>query len=176
MAFKTIGAKSVIAGAFALLAGCSTVGHRYPFPSDSEPAAELKVNGGPVYLMTTNEKGCYTGKTLVDGAPHAAPVRVIPGKRLVLSYEASCLMPFSFTPQQGSRYEVTVSDRPSAGPEAKTFLQALASVGTTYRTCSASVIDDTDDAHPAPVEAKNMAISHAGLACIKFYEERKHKQ
>lgn len=167
MTINTIRVKGTVAWTLALLSGCTTVGHVYPFPTGSEPAAELKVNGGPVYLLTLNEKGCYTGKTLVDGNPDAAAVKVVPGKPLVLSYEASCLMPFGFTPQQGSRYEVTVSDQPSV-LETKTFLQALATAGTSYRTCTARVIDETDDAHPTPVKAKKKSVVHAGLTCIKF--------
>jgi hypothetical protein len=167
MAIGKIRSKGTMAMTFALLSGCTTVGHVYPFPTGSEPAAELKVNGGPVYLLTVNEKGCYTGKTLVDGKPDAAPVKVVPGKLLVLSYEASCLLPFGFTPQQDGRYVVTVSDQASP-PPAQTFLQALATAGLNYRTCTARVTDDTDDGHPAPVEARKLSIVHAGLACIKL--------
>ena len=101
------------------------------------------MDGGPVYLLTLNEKGCYTGKTFVDGKPDATPVKVVPGKLLVLSYEASsCLLPFGFTPQQDGRYVVTVSNQASA-PPAQTFLQALATAGLNYRTCTARVTDDT---------------------------------
>lgn len=168
MAINITRAKGAIAWAFTLLSGCTTIGHGYPFPTGSEPAAELKVNGGPVYLLTLNDKGCYTGKTLIGGNSKATPVKVVPGKLLVLSYEASCLMPVGFTPQRGNRYDVTVSDQASAPPEAKTFLQALATAGTRYRTCAVRVIDATDAAHPEPVKAKKMSIVHAGLACIKF--------
>jgi len=68
---------------------------------------------------------------------------------------------------EGNRYAVTVSDQPSV-PETKTFLQALAVAGVKYRTCTARVVDVTDDAHPAPVNAKEMSVVHSGLACIKF--------
>lgn len=94
-----------IACAFALLAGCTTIGHPYPFPVGSEPSAELRIQGVGVHLLTLNEKGCYTGKTSVDGGPGAMPLKVVPGSPLVISYEENaCMMPASFTPEKDAHY------------------------------------------------------------------------
>lgn len=115
-----------IACVFSLLAGCTTIGHPYPFPKDSEPAADLRIQGTGVYLLTLNEKGCYTGKTSVDGSPGAVPVKVVPGSPLVISYEQNvCMMPATFTPQKDAHYLLIAEEGAKPSDPTSSFVGLL---------------------------------------------------
>ncbi|WP_155639839.1 hypothetical protein [Burkholderia cepacia] len=150
-----------------LLTGCSTVGTRYPYPKDGEPSADIQVIGGPVYLITTNEKGCYRGKTLIDNAPGAAPVKVKPNSRLVLLYEGTCLMTFGFVPRQDGRYRIMTSEGVAPGIPNASFWQSLTHAGMRQCIVALNDISDGEDASQ-PVKLKELHPKKTGFTCIKF--------
>jgi hypothetical protein len=157
-----------IACTFALLAGCTTIGHPYPFPKDSEPAAELQIQGTGVYLLTLNEKGCYTGKTSVDGRPGAMPVKVVPDSPLVISYEENvCMMPAIFTPQKDAHYLLVAAEGARPSDPNTSFLASL--THAPQRQCAVGVFELDSEGHPAkPVKVTAVRPRQTGLTCIKF--------
>jgi hypothetical protein len=151
----------------ALLTGCSTIGAQYPYPKDGEPAAELNVVGGPIYLLTTNEKGCYIGKTRIDSAPGAPPVRIKPDTRLVLSYEGTCFMTVGFVPRKDARYRILTSEGAVPGSPNASLWKTLAQVN--MRQCLVYLTDISagEDA-PQPVKLRELHPKQTGFTCIKF--------
>jgi len=161
--------KTVLAAcALALLAGCSTVGHQYPFPKDSEPSAELQVQSKAVYLLTLNEKGCYTGKTYVDGSPGAMPVKVVPDKPLVISYEENvCMVPATFTPEKDGHYRLVAVEGHTPSDPGVPFLQSMMHIHD--RQCIVSVVEiDAEGLPLRPVKVKELRPQQAGITCIRF--------
>ncbi|WP_155675387.1 hypothetical protein [Burkholderia territorii] len=159
--------KLSIALLLTLLAGCSAVGTRYPSPREGEPSANLKVIGGPVYLITTNEKGCYRGKTLIDSAPGSPPVKVKPDTRLVLSYEGSCLMTFGFVPRNDASYRIVTAEGAAPGSPNASFWKSLAEVN--MRQCVVA-LDDISAGEDAlqPIKPTKLHPKQTGFTCIKF--------
>lgn len=164
--------KSTKTLAFALLpvfiAACTTVGKPYPFPHDGEPSAELEVRGNDVYLLTLNHKGCYTGKTHVEGGPGAQPVRVVPDVPLVISYEENvCMMPATFTPKKDTRYRLIAAEGPRLPAADESFFQTLWHVHE--RQCRVGVAEvDTDGKPLKPVKVTELRPRQTGVACIRF--------
>ncbi|WP_321784005.1 hypothetical protein [Paraburkholderia sp. J94] len=158
----------IIACLGALLAGCTTLGKPYPFPKDSEPSADLRVSGAGVYLLSFNEKDCYAGKTLVDGNPDAAPVKVVPDKPLVISYEGDgCMMQAKFTPRQGTHYLMVAQEGRAPSDPNRSWLSALGHVND-YQ-CIMAAIEVDNDGHPAtPVKLRKVSPRQKGLTCIKL--------
>ncbi|WP_449180639.1 hypothetical protein [Trinickia sp. YCB016] len=152
----------------ALAAGCTTVGHPYPFPQDGEPSAELQIQGRSVYLLTFNQKGCYTGKTHVDGGPGAMPVKVVPDKPLVISYEENvCMMPSTFTPQKDGHYRLIALEGPKAPDKDLNFFQLIGR--QEERQCVVAVTELDSEGQPAqPVKVKVVRAHQVSFACIKF--------
>ncbi|MBU7437365.1 hypothetical protein [Paraburkholderia fungorum] len=157
-----------IACALALLAGCTSVGHPYPFPKDSEPAADLRIQGAGVYLLTLNEKGCYTGKTSVDGSPGAVPVKVVPGSPLVISYEQNaCMMPATFTPQKDAHYLLIAEEGAKPSDPSSSFVGLL--MHAPQRQCAVGVFELDGEGQPLkPVKVTAVRPRQTGLTCIKF--------
>jgi hypothetical protein len=152
----------------ALIAGCTTVGKPYPFPRDGEPSAQVEVRGNDVYLLTLNEKGCYTGKTHVESGPGKPPIKVVPGVPLYLSYEENvCLMPVRFTPQKDVKYRVIAAEGPQPLDADASFLQTLWHVHD--RQCVVGAMEVDADGKPVkPIKVTELRPHQAGLACIRF--------
>lgn len=152
----------------ALIAGCTTVGKPYPFPHDGEPSAEVEIRGNGVYLLTLNEKGCYTGKTRIDHGPATPPIKVVPDVPLYLSYEENvCMMPVRFTPQKDAKYRLIAAEGPSVTDADASFFETLRHVHE--RQCVVGVMEvDTDDKPLKPVKVTELRPRQAGLTCIKF--------
>lgn len=151
-----------------MLAGCTTVGHPYPFPKDSEPSAELQIQGKAVYLLTVNEKGCYAGKTYIDGSPGAAPVKIVPDKPLTISYEEKvCMLPASFTPQKGGRYRLVAWEGHKPIDPSMQFFQSMMHVHD--RKCVVGVAEVSPEGEPVkPVKVMELHPKQTGFTCIKF--------
>lgn len=154
--------------ASSVLAACTTVGKSYPFPHDSEPSSELQIQGKAVYLLTLNDKGCYAGKTYVDGGPGAMPVRVVPDKPLVISYEENaCMLPATFTPQKDARYRLIAVEGHKPSDPGVPFLQSMMHIHD--RQCVVSVVEmDADGQSVKPVKLKGLRPQQTGFTCIKF--------
>ncbi|MEX3842336.1 hypothetical protein [Paraburkholderia sp. BR10882] len=152
----------------AYLAGCTTVGHPYPFPKDSEPSAELQIQGKAVYLLTLNEKGCYTGKTYLDGSPGAMPVKVVPDRPLVISYEENvCMLPASFTPQKDGRYRLVAWEGHKPADADMSFFQSMMHVHD--RQCVVDVVEvDSEGAPVNAVKVTALRPRQTAFTCIKF--------
>ncbi|WP_069262058.1 hypothetical protein [Paraburkholderia nodosa] len=152
----------------AFLTGCTTVGHPYPFPNDSEPSAALQIEGKAVYLLTLNEKGCYTGKTYVDGSPGAMPVKVVPDKPLVISYEENvCMLPASFTPQKDGRYRLVAWEGHKPSDPDMSFFQSMMRVHD--RQCIVGVMEISPAGEPVKaVKVTELRPRQTALTCIKF--------
>jgi len=152
----------------ALIAGCTTVGKPYPFPHDGEPSAQVEIRGTGVYLLTLNEKGCYTGKTRVDHGPGAPPIDVVPDAPLYLSYEENvCMMPVRFTPQKGMKYRLIAAEGPKLPDADASFFEILREVH--QRQCVVGVMEvDADDKPVKPVKVTALRPHQAGITCIRF--------
>ena len=159
--------KLPIALLLTLLSGCSTVGTGYPYPKEGEPSADLKVIGGPVYLVTTNEKGCYTGKTLIDSRPGVSPVKVKPDTRLVLSYEGTCLITFAFVPRQDARYRIVTAEGAAPGSPDASLWKTLTQLNMRQCVVALNDVSAGEDASE-PIKPTELRPKQTGLTCIKF--------
>ena len=161
--------KKIIALLLALLSGCKTVGTPYSAPQEGEPAATVNVSGGPVYLVATNDKGCYVGKTRIDNAPGAAPVKIKTGATVLLEYEGTCLITFGFVPLKDAHYQVSTFEEDAPPDPKASFWKTLGQVG--LRRCTVA-LDEVSAGATAeqPIKPTQYHPRQTGLACIKFSE------
>ena len=122
-----------------------------------------------MYLLTVNDKGCYRGKTLVDGRDGAAPVKVKPDTRLFLSYEGTCLMTLGFTPQADGRYRIMTAERRKPSDPDEPFWKAIGALRMQQCMVAVRDISAGEDA-PVPVKPKELSPKQSGITCIKFRE------
>ena len=103
---------------------------------------------------TLNEKGCYAGKTYVDGSPGSIPVKVVPDQPLVISYEENvCMTPATFTPQKDGRYRLIATEGHKPSDPDVPFLQSMMHIHD--RQCLASVAEVDADGEPVkPIKVK----------------------
>lgn len=162
--FKSLSFASVLVS----VAACTSVGKPYPFPQNDAPSAELQVQGSSIYLLATNEKDCYVGKTHVDGKPGAMPVRVAPDKPLIVSYEENvCMLTATFTPRSGAHYRLIAGEGPKPSDPNASFFQSLGDAN--LRQCVVGVVEIDGDGQPiGPVKLKALKPRQTGLTCIKF--------
>jgi hypothetical protein len=151
-----------------LLAGCSmSLGQRYPFPSREEPSASLQAQGRELFLITVDEKGCYSGKTHLSPDAAVNPVRIVPNQRLIIEYENSCLLTAAFTPREGARYWLSAVEGPVPDKPNKTSFQLLA-LGK-QRQCLMGVTE-MDDATQVlkPVQLEKLMPRISSFGCMKL--------
>lgn len=119
-------------------------------------------------LLTLNEKGCYTGKTSVDGSPGAVPVKVVPGSPLVISYEQNaCMMPATFTPQKDAHYLLIAEEGAKPSDPSSSFVGLL--MHAPQRQCAVGVFELDGEGQPLkPVKVTAVRPRQTGLTCIKF--------
>jgi hypothetical protein len=157
----------VAVGIAALLAGCKSLGTPYPFPTGDDASATLQAQGHDLYLLTLNEKGCYTGKTLLPANAASTPVKVVPNQRLIIEYDNGCVITAAFTPREGAHYWLNAVEGPVESPANETFFQAI--VRGKRRQCVVGVTEMDDATQQlTPVRLTKVSPHQKSLACIKL--------
>jgi hypothetical protein len=160
------------ASSLAAMIGCTSIGEQYVPPSSSQPSATLVPKEGNVFINTHDEKGCYQGRTEIQGEKE---FKLRPGRETIFVYEMQgaptffasaaadsvCRAVVSFVPQEGAYYTIT-----STGAE--TTLRADGK--QRWRYCGAAVSRRNADGTFEPVLVKKLMLQQRSINCIQTVE------
>lgn len=153
--------------ALTFLAGCSSMGQRYPFPAGSEPSASLQAQGNDLYLLTVDDKGCYAGKTRLPHEAGYTPVKVVPNQPLIIESDDEIVMTVTFTPREKGRYWLTSVSGPLETSPDETFFQSMMRGQRRVHIMSVSEMDDATQ-QLKPVKLKQIYPKSKSLTCVKL--------
>ncbi|SAL10297.1 hypothetical protein AWB70_00169 [Caballeronia cordobensis] len=153
--------------ALTLLAGCSSLGQAYPFPTREDAFASLQAQGRSLYLLTFDENGCYAGKTRLQPDAAFTPVRVVPNQRLVIESDNVIVMTVAFTPREKGRYWLTSVEGPVQRDPDETFFQAITRGEKRQVIIGVTEMDDATQ-QLKPVKLVKLYPRHKSALCIKL--------
>jgi hypothetical protein len=103
-----------------LFAGCQSLGDQYISPSSTQPNATFQTGYDVTYLISHNEKGCFSGRTKIKIGDNFL---LEPEKEVDVQYQGQwapsreaypiddsfCTFEFGFVPEEGAHYSFAVS-------------------------------------------------------------------
>ena len=100
--------------------GCQSLGDQYISPTSTQPNATFETGYDVTYLISHNEKGCFSGRTKIKVGDDFL---LEPGKEVDIQYQGQwapsreaypmddsfCAVGFGFVPEEGAHYSFAVT-------------------------------------------------------------------